>query len=173
VAPSTTVASTTPVQAVEQFGALPLMVVSPVDLGRLLRELESYDALLEQQRLSKAVASVHQPSALLRVTAELNHIVLEDRAQRNNLRQFLESLKTKAPTLHISFSSDPSPLFVETLMTWLRREIHPAVLLTIGMQPTIGAGCMVRTTNKFFDLSLRKHFQETSGLLKKALEEQA
>jgi hypothetical protein len=67
--------------------------------------------------------------------------------------------------MHISFSADPSPVFTDKLMTWLRREIHPFVLLTVGLQPNIGAGCIVRTTNKQFDLSLRQDFKAKRDLL--------
>ncbi|HYH36035.1 MAG TPA: hypothetical protein VD706_00875, partial [Candidatus Saccharimonadales bacterium] len=73
--------------------------------------------------------------------------------------------KQRSPVLHISFSADPSPTFTEKLMTWLREEIHPLVLLSVGLQPTIGAGCIVRTTNKQFDLSLREDFLKKRELL--------
>ena len=55
-------------------------------------------------------------------------------------------------------------------MTWLRREIHPLVLMTVGLQPNIGAGCIVRTTNKYFDFSLRQDFANKRDLLQAALE---
>ena len=58
----------------------------------------------------------------------------------------------------MSFSADPSVTFLTKLMTWLRQEIHPQVLLTVGLQPTIGAGCILRTTNRYFDFSLRQDF---------------
>ena len=50
-------------------------------------------------------------------------------------------------------------------MAWLRREIHPVVLLTVGLQPSIGAGCIVRSTNKQFDFSLREDFLKKHDLL--------
>ena len=67
--------------------------------------------------------------------------------------------------MHISFSSEPTPIFLERLLSWIRREINPLVLLTIGLQPAIGAGCIVRTTNKYFDLSLRQTFIDKRKLL--------
>jgi hypothetical protein len=154
-------------------GAIPLAVVSSVDLGRLLRELEKYDDAMEQRRLrgEDPATAVVKSSRLLEATAELNGIDLSAAIQRKNLHQFLAQVQAHAPVLHMSFSADPSAAFVAKLMTWLRREIHPTLLLTVGMQPSIGAGCIVRSTNHYFDFSLRKDFEKKSGLFIKALRE--
>jgi hypothetical protein len=151
---------------------LPLAVVSPVDLGRLLRELEKLDNDMEQKRLSgpTAPATVIKASKLLELTAEQNNIDLSDVTQRKTLHDFLVQVKKHAPLLHMSFSADPSAVFVERLMEWLRREIHSQALLTVGMQPNIGAGCIVRSTNKYFDFSLRKDFERKSDAFMKALQ---
>jgi hypothetical protein len=42
-------------------------------------------------------------------------------------------------------------------------------LITIGLQPNIGAGCVVRTTNKYFDLSIKQDFLSKRNLLLEAL----
>lgn len=65
----------------------------------------------------------------------------------------------------MSFSADPSPLFTQRLISWLRQNIHPDLLLQVGLQPTIGAGTVVRTTNKYFDLSLREFFNQKKAVL--------
>jgi len=65
----------------------------------------------------------------------------------------------------MSFNADPSPLFSQRLVTWLRQEIHPQVLVQTGLQPSLGAGCTLRTTNQFFDFSLREHFKQNRQLL--------
>jgi hypothetical protein len=51
------------------------------------------------------------------------------------------------------------------MMAWLRREVHPVVLMTIGLQPNLGAGCIVRSSNKQFDCSLRQDFIKKRDLL--------
>ena len=73
--------------------------------------------------------------------------------------------------MHISFSADPSPLFTQKLIAWLRSEIHPLVLLQIGLQPNMGAGCVVRTSNKYFDFSLRDRFKSKGEMLAKIMQE--
>jgi hypothetical protein len=146
---------------------MPLQVASPVDVGRLLRELEAIDDLLTQAALRGESAQVKLPktTGLLDQTILLNKVNLADAADRKKLTVFLKAIKAKAPLLHISFSADPSTAFIDKLLTWLRKELHPNVLLTIGLQPNIGAGCIVRSMNKYFDFSLRQDFAGKRALL--------
>lgn len=145
---------------------LPVLVASPVDVGRLIRELEAIESVLLQIKLQKD--DQHRSlkaSHLMDQTAQLNKLDLSKEADRKQLHEFLESVKQKAPVLHISFSADPASGFIEKIMAWLRREIHPLVLMTVGLQPNIGAGCVVRSTNKYFDFSLRKDFEKKRDVL--------
>ena len=146
---------------------LPLMAAGPIDIGRLIRELEAIDnAILETELRTKAPATQHpKPGQLLSDTVELNKLDILQAADRKQLMEFLTLVREKAPVVHISFSAEPNPAFIEKIMAWLRREIHPVVLLTIGLQPNLGAGCIVRSTNKHFDLSLRQNFLDKRELL--------
>ena len=150
---------------------LPVMVASPVDVGRLLRELEAIDNALLQLGLRAGGEAVQMPrtSHLMEQTIQLNRLNLLQQADRESLRLFLEAIRRESPLLHMSLSADPPPAFIEKLMVWLRREIHPVVLLTVGIQPTIGAGCIVRSTNKYFDFSLRQDFAKKRDMLREAL----
>jgi hypothetical protein len=150
-----------------QVMQLPLQVASPVDVGRLLRELEAIDDLLTQAGLRGDDAHVKLPktTGLLDQTILLNKVNLAEAADRQKLTTFLKAIKAKAPLLHISFSADPSTAFIDKLLTWLRKELHPNVLLTIGLQPNIGAGCIVRSMNKYFDFSLRQDFAGKRAML--------
>lgn len=146
---------------------LPLSAISPADIGRLSRELETINnALLEMSvRKSGEAVKMPQTSRLMDQLIELNTLNLLHQGDRLLLNQFLQAIKHRAPVMHMSFSADPSTTFLEKLITWLRREIHPQVLLNIGLQPTIGAGCVVRTTNHQFDFSLRQDFAKNRTLL--------
>jgi hypothetical protein len=147
--------------------AVPVLVVGQSDIGRLLRELETLDNQLLQLGLRASDNGVALPKTgrLLSELVQLNKLNLLDAKDRDSLKTNLETVKDHAPLLHISFSADPTTPFIEQLMIWLRREIHPQVLLTIGLQPTIGAGCIVRSTNKYFDCSLRHDFMNKRDLL--------
>lgn len=153
--------------APKKMVGLPLLVASPVDLGRLLRELEAIDGALMQSAVRSNGEHPKMPKTtqLMDKTIELNRLDLLQEIDRKLLKQFLSSIQQRAPHVHMSFSADPSPQFVEKLTGWLREHIHPLVLITIGLQPNIGAGCVVRTTNKYFDMSLAKDFHKNRDLL--------
>ena len=99
---------------------LPLSVVSPVDVGRLIRELESLDNAILEQGLRGQTVAVPAMTRLMTQTIEMNHINLLDENDRKLLTQLLVSVREKAPVLHISFSADPTPAFIEKVMAYLQ-----------------------------------------------------
>lgn len=147
--------------------SLPLSVVSRVDVGRLLREVESIDDFLSQSAIREPGTQMKLPktSRLFDEIMQINNINVLREDERKRLHDFLVGVKANAPVLHMSFSADASPQFTQRLITWLRSELHPLVLLQLGLQPNIGAGCVVRTTNKYFDFSLRTRFKSKSDEL--------
>jgi hypothetical protein len=163
----TAVAAPAPAAPTQTQLSLPTSIVTPADIGRLLRELEQINAHLFQLK----VRTNGGPIALPAITSGMQHLTEHNKlnllhpGDRNVLNNFLLSVKDKAPLLHISFSTEPTPTFLVPLIAWLRREISPMVLFTIGLQPAIGAGCVVRTANKYFDLSLRQTFVRQRPLL--------
>lgn len=154
-----------------EFLALPNSVIGRVDVGRLLREAEALDNFLNQAAVRQpgTVMSIPKISKLLDETIMNNRINVLVEAERNRLLHFLMEVYGRAPLLHISFSSDPSPAFMMKLITWLRQEIHPLVLVQVGLQPNMGAGCVLRTTNKYFDFSLRQRFAQKRDILSQRL----
>ena len=153
----------------EHMVGLPLMVVGPVDVGRLIRELESVDNQLLEAKLRNTETHVPKLSKLMEQTVDMNKLDLLQEKDRKRLKELLETVREQAPVLHISFSADPTPVFIEKLMAWLRREVHPVVLMTIGLQPNIGAGCIIRSSNKQFDCSLRQDFANKRDVLMKKI----
>jgi hypothetical protein len=151
----------------EELLKLPLLAATKVDIGRLVREIGAISEFLDQAAIRHPGASVKMPktSRLMDEMIAVNKLNLLVAADRQRLEAFLKDVREHAPVLHMSFNADPAPLFMSKLMTWLREHIHPFVLLQVGLQPNIGAGCILRTTNKQFDLSLRQHFDRQGSLL--------
>jgi F0F1-type ATP synthase delta subunit len=156
----------------EQQGAvrrleLPTLIFGPVEVRRLQRELEALDEYLQQSAIREAgkQASLPKTSRLLDALANNNTMNLLVDADRTKLHTFLGKVETKAPVIHISLAADPSSAFTAKLVAWLRTNIHPYALLSLGLQPSIAAGCVVRTANKSFDFSLRNHFHDQRRLL--------
>lgn len=154
-------------QAPRQSLQIPLGAVTRADVGRLAQEAESIDNFLQSAAVRQPGTAVQLPktSNLFDELVNMNKINLLLPADRQLLMKFLEQLRMNAPTIHISFSSDPSPSFQVKLITWIRQQIDPNMLLRIGLQPSIGAGCMVRSTNKVFDFTLRQKFLDKKPAL--------
>jgi len=147
--------------------SLPPQISSPGDLNRLLRELNALDDYLNQASLrsSKPESTLPQVNPMLDKLSIENGLNLLKPEDRQSLIDIITVIKTNAPSIHMSFASSPSPSFVIKLITWLRVNIHPYLLLRVGLEPNIAAGCILRTTNKQFDFSLRKHFESKHDYL--------
>ena len=154
---------------------LPMLVFGVVEVRRLKRELEALDEFMRQARLRDPgkQAALPRVSRLLDALATDNSRNLLQDDQRQELYDYLANVEKSAPSVHISFASDPSSAFTAKVVTWLRNNVHPAMLLQTGLQPTIAAGCVLRTANKSFDFSLRDRFDEQKPLLLQALDAQA
>jgi F0F1-type ATP synthase delta subunit len=151
---------------------LPPTVISRSDVGQLLRELESATEFLAQAAIREPGQTMKLPRAsrLLEEVATLNGLNLLQSEDQKQLRSYLDGIKQHAPELHMSFATNPSPTFMQKLMSWLRKEISPQVLVNVGLQPTIAAGCVVRTPNHYFDFSLRKTMLQKKDLLATKIE---
>jgi hypothetical protein len=154
---------------------LPVPVFGIVEVRRLKRELEALEEYMLQGNIREPGKQTSLPrvSRLLEALATDNGRNLLQPTHRQELKTFLEDTEHSAPTIHISFASDPSSAFTGRLVKWLRANIHPVILLQTGLQPTIAAGCVVRTANHSFDFSLRQRFTGQRALLLQALEAQA
>lgn len=141
---------------------LPLSVMTVIDLSRVGRELEQLDEFLIQSAIRTPGTPMQLPrlSKMLDDVAVANKVNLLDEKHRKALLNALSYLKQHAPKLHISFAAEPSGTFVNKLAEYIRTNISPVALLQVGLQPTIAAGCILRSPNRQFDLSLRQHLKD-------------
>ena len=146
---------------------LPTAIVGQTDINRVLRELGALDDFF----LSASARTAGTPITPPRVTYMLQQLAGENRfnlmeaGQRQELKQKLTDALKTAPVLHISFAAEPSPRLTDAVLSWFRSNVHAQALLVIGLQPTIAAGCVVRTGNKIFDMSLRSHLHKQEDYL--------
>lgn len=146
---------------------LPAGLSSRSDLTLVITELENIDKFLQGSALRQPGSNMQLPKTSkvfeqLVSGSNLNMLVAQDRLY---LAKSLNWLRSNAPMIHVSFATDPSPVFVQKLTEWLRINIAPFLFIQIGLHPNIGAGCVVRTTNKYFDFTLRKRFAKHRELL--------
>lgn len=141
---------------------LPDIVSSPSDLRLLSRELDRLiDFLLQAQLVDQNQHNLKLPkvSRFMEQFSSINKLNLLHEADRQLAREFLNELNNQPWQLKVSLPSEPSALFVTKLTAWLRDNIQTNILLTIGLQPTIGVGCLLQTANKQFDFSLKHNLE--------------
>jgi len=154
---------------------VPLSLITVIDVSRLQRELKAVDEFMLQMTIRQPGQQPVLPrsSHSLEEIAAQNGLNLLQDSHRRALNQQLDRLRAQAPTIHMSFAADPPAVFLTRMITWLRHEIHPELLLQIGLQPSLAAGCIVRTRNKYYDFSLREQFKKTRPQLIEQLKQAA
>lgn len=138
---------------------LPESVVGPAEVRRMVRELEDVDAFLRSAQVREPGTALRLPrlTKALQDLTEANSLRLLHESDRARTSRVLTTLEKTAPVLHVSFATDPSAAFVRKILVYIRQNMYRYALVQIGLQPSIGAGCVVRTNNKVFDFSLRQH----------------
>lgn len=147
--------------------SLPFEIVSQADVARMQREVKSLDDFFVQSKARQPGSPIQPPKVtrLLEKTAQDNGYNLLNEQHRQKLADQLDQVIAKAPFLHISFASDPSPKAVEKILSWFRSNIHPQTLLQVGLQPTVAAGCVLRTPNKVIDMSMRNYLKKQEDFM--------
>lgn len=142
--------------------SLPLGVISRADVTRAKRELSGLDDFFASAANRSSGTSVQLPrvTRMLEQLAEENKLSLLNEKDRAALLGALDTVLKQAPQMHISFASEPSPKALERILLWFRQNIHTQALLQVGLQPAIAAGCVLRTPNRVFDLSMRASLQK-------------
>ena len=108
-------------------------------------------------------------SRLLDDLSQTNNLNLLHESVRGELKAYLEDIAAHAPVIHLSFAADPSSASLQKVVVWLRENIRSDVLVRVGLQPAIVAGCVVRTTNHYFDFSLKHYLDQNRDRLVGAL----
>lgn len=152
----------------------PPALVGRADLSRLLFELEAMDNDLESQKARSRgkTENYHMPnmSRPLSDFLEINKIDIANDHVRMNLRSQLRKLKDHAPVIHMTFATDADPESMQKIVGWIRTELHPQALISVGLQPALVGGVYVRTPNHVHDLSLRAHMRDSREVIVQALD---
>ena len=146
---------------------LPVSVVTQYDVSKLLLDLENVEDFFLQVKVRRAGNAVNLPaiSPQMEDVVRQNDLNLLQASDRERLKFILMTIHTKSPIIHMSFSVSPSQKFLEKIISWMRNYVSEIVILQIGLQPNMGAVFTMRTTNKFFDFSLRQHLNQKRDLL--------
>ena len=149
---------------------LPTVVASRRDIIRLHREVRVFIDSVTQS-IMRHDNPVKYPgiSEQLRAVATENQVDLRNTKHCETLLDQLETLKDKAPSVHVSFPTEPTPDILQKLVNWFREEIDQHIVIQVGLQPTIAAGVVIRTPNRQCDFSLRRHLYSNRKKLAEAI----
>lgn len=162
----------TPAKKVVAGMLLPLKVLTLADVSRLSREIQGMIDFFAEAALNGATTkTIPQASQQLIALVNENKLNLLSEEDRVAMQHFIVSLQKNAPVIHLSFAVDPKPDLLMKLMGWFRHEVHPLVVFKVGIQPTIAAGCIIRTANKYYDMSFKQHFKNSKMKLATAMGE--
>lgn len=150
---------------------LPVGVVGPGDMRKLKRELEALEDTLQQMRLrtNAPVAKLPRSSRAVEEFAATNRLNLLLPDDRQRMAAYIAHTIKNAPVVHMSFAAEASRKFTTEIVLWLRSNLQADILLDIGLEPNIAAGCVVRTPSRQYDFSLRARFVEHADLLAEKL----
>lgn len=151
---------------------LPESVTSRAHLAQLVREIETVDNELEAQKArgGKNADKPPQLSRSLSECVELNKIDVADGQARARLKKAMNAMKNKAPTMHFTFAAEPDAEFLQKLTAWIRAEIHPQALVSVGLQPALVGGTYLRTPNHVHDFSLKALLHDKRSIITAELE---
>jgi hypothetical protein len=136
---------------------LPPSLIGHGDLARMIREVESVDGSLQAQKVRDEGQAAQLPEVgpVLRDFIEANKIDLTDGQAVLALKEHLRTIKDRAPVVHMTFAVDADSFSLQKLAGWLREEVHPYSLITVGLQPSLVGGVYLRTPNKVHDFTLK------------------
>jgi hypothetical protein len=138
---------------------LPAALIGRSDLARLVREVETIDNDLESQKVrNRGTQNGYSMPTMSRSMTDFlqqNSIDVGKDQVRMVVKDQLRKLKDKAPVIHMTFAAEADPEFLQQLTAWIRQNIHPQALLSIGMQPSLVGGVYMRTPNHVHDFSLK------------------
>lgn len=138
---------------------LHISIISPMDLGRLQRELYNLDISLQAK-------SANQTKPL-RISPQLDNLIkssgidLNSIEDRKLLTQQLQAVRRTAPVVNMAFASTPDEASLSKILKWFREFGHPNTLIDISVNPHLGGGCVLKTATKTFDLSYSNKFKQT------------
>lgn len=154
----------------DQF-KLSSQIITITDFKRLMRETKQVNEVLHQASIRKSGDSLELPrgSKALDAVCEENKLNLLKQDDRSQLLDTITQIDKHAPVMHLSFATSPADEFLHKLVEWFREQIHPHVLLQVGIQPSIAGGCTLRTPSKYFDFSLRQYLNKHEATLMNAI----
>ena len=137
---------------------LPNSIGGKRDLILAMRQVESIlnDRLQDEvrERYGAKKVGTNVGEKMLGEILETNKLKDDTQTLKKILQQ-MEGFKQHAPQVRVAVSQEPDQDLYKRLVAWFRKEIHPGILVQIGVQPTIGGGFILTTPMRRYDFSLK------------------
>ena len=140
---------------------LPLSLITPQD-GQAAREYIT--GLIAARRAKRSVAG---PSGLPADTQSwvdgllsADTIAAAEAGQRS-----LATILDAAPVIELDVAAPLSPATLQTIATWLRREIHPAVMIRQRVDRNLLGGVRIRTGRAMYDKSIASALEGSRAVM--------
>lgn len=155
--------------------SLPSSVVTLADLRRLVSEIEVVDVSLTEEAMRQNIVAHHATPSLtvskqLSEFIRLNQLDLRDASIRSKTITDVRDLKTKISVVHVIFAASATAEPLEKIVQWLRASFGGPVVVTVGLQPDLIGGAVIRTANRVFDFSVRTQLSKGRQTIVKELE---
>lgn len=147
---------------------LPPALIGRAHLAQLVRELEVVENDFESQKARGATKDTYKMPHMTRALSdciELNKIDIMSGQVRMHFKSALNDMKNKAPVIHFTFASEPDLEVLQKLTDWVRTEVHPQALVSVGIQPGLVGGVYLRTPNHVHDFSLKALLHTKRGII--------
>lgn len=161
-------------ESVAESYIIPPSLIARADISRLAREVETMENELEAQKVrgENKDGGYHllTMSQGLRDFLDANKIDVTNDQARMQLKEQVRAMKDKAPIIHMTFAVTADPESLQELLRYIRSEIHPQALLSVGLQPSLVGGVYLRTPNHVHDFSVRMLLAGKRDIIMKELE---
>ena len=146
------------------------LIITPLELGKIQRELFALNEFLGANSHGKrSGSSLPYTSPLLSNMLKSSGLNILKSDERDQFIKQLDYVRRTAPTVQMSFGSEPTKQALRVLVRWFRDNGHPNTLISPAVNPKIAGGCIVRTSTKSFDFSLQQLFSKSVSELAKKL----
>lgn len=147
-----------------------LNIITRQDVLRAIRDMEDLENQITGAKVRGGDMSIVSiPPTIMSLQKE-NDLDIFHKDARQMIRRLLMRMRDDAPQVHISFAIEPDNSSLQEILKWFRKEINPELIFRVGIQPSIAVGCVIRTTNHYFDFSLRQVLQKKGPEFIKRLE---
>lgn len=151
----------------------PEEIQTPEQLQAAVYEIERYAEWLRETGVRREVGVTNQPSEPAMAPETLAAVKIWQKGKKvtaESLSRLAAALRAyRPPVVHLVLADIAPPALRQRLSAWLRANCHPAALIALSADSTIGGGVVIRTTNRLYDESFRHRLVAGRGALAKAV----